>query len=117
MSAQKSRNGAIYRDELRRQAQTILYVDGLDPKKQHRTCWCARHALTEMGMPILRSPDGSGARIAKIKTCGSVWACPVCAAKVAELRRRELQKAMVKHKVKAKAKAKHKMAKVAPKAA
>ena len=41
--------------------------------------------------------NGSRARLAKVKTCGSVWACPVCSSKVAELRRRELVYAMVKH--------------------
>jgi hypothetical protein len=48
-------------------------------------------------MPVFRKLDGSKARLSKIKTCGSVWACPVCAAKVAEQRRTELAAAMVLH--------------------
>ena len=48
-------------------------------------------------MPLFRKLDGSSARLSKVKTCGSVWACPVCASKVAEQRRRELTYAMVKH--------------------
>lgn len=87
----------VRRDVLRRQAQTVMYVHGLEAKKQHRTCWCARHTITEGAMPVFRSLDGKSARVSKIKTCGSVWACPVCSAKVAEVRRRELQHAMVKH--------------------
>lgn len=94
---QASRAGIVRKDELRRQAQSILFVKGLDHKKQKRVCWCARHATTEGGMPIFTSLCGKSARVAKIKTCGSVWSCPVCAAKVAEVRRRELQFAQVKH--------------------
>ena len=93
----KSRAGLVNRDEMRRQAQTIMYVKDLPPKKQHRVCWCARHATTEGALPVMRAMTGGGARVSTIKTCGSVWACPVCAAKVGELRRRELQYAMVKH--------------------
>jgi hypothetical protein len=40
------------------------------------------------------------AAYAGLQTCGSVWACPVCAAKVAERRRVELQAAMAAHKAK-----------------
>ncbi len=92
-----SRNSLIQKDRLRRQAQTVLYVKGTAPNKQHRTVWCARHATTEGSMPIFRALSGNSARVAKIKTCGSVWACPVCSAKVAEKRRAELSYAMQVH--------------------
>lgn len=95
--AQKSRAGIVNRDELRRQAQTVLFVHGLEPKKQHRTCWCARHATIEGALPVMRNLTGQSARVGKVKTCGSVWACPMCSAKVGEVRRHELQYAMVKH--------------------
>ena len=96
--AAKSREGLIRRDSLRRQAQTVLHVnDGRAFNKQHRTCWCARHIVGEGVMPVMRSLDGSKARIGSIKTCGSVWACPVCSAKVAEQRRMELTYAMTQH--------------------
>jgi hypothetical protein len=85
------------RHQLLRTSQTILYTDGVEPKKQHRTVWCHRHVVTEGAMPVFRQLDGSRARLAKVKTCGSVWACPVCASKVAEQRRQELTAAMVKH--------------------
>lgn len=96
--AAKLRTGLVQRDGLRRQAQTIMHVnDGRKHNDQHRVCWCGRHAVSEGPLPVLRRLDGTGARIGSVKTCGSVWACPVCAAKVAEVRRRELNHAMVKH--------------------
>jgi hypothetical protein len=93
-----ARAGLVHRDSLRRQAQTVLYVnDGRRHQDQHRTCWCGRHSVTEGDMPVYRRLDGAKARLGKVKTCGSVWACPVCASKVAEVRRRELTYAMVQH--------------------
>jgi hypothetical protein len=91
------RGQMVKRHGLKRQAQSVMYVKDVEAKKQHRVCWCGRHATTEGGMPVHRRLDGASARIAKIKTCGSVWACPVCSAKVAETRREELNKAMVLH--------------------
>lgn len=97
------------RHKLLRTAQAILYSKeprglgssdrqyGGAAKNQHRTVWCHRHVRTEGPMPIMRQLDGSRARLGKVKTCGSVWACPVCAAKVAEQRRLELSHAMKAH--------------------
>ncbi len=96
--AAESRSSMVRRDALRRQAQTLLHVnDGRPHQKQHRTCWCGRHVVTEGSIPVFRRLDGGKARLGQVKTCGSVWACPVCAAKVAEVRRRELTYAMVQH--------------------
>lgn len=96
--AEKARRAMVFRDGLRRQAQTILHVnDGRPHQQQHRTCWCGRHVVTEGGIPVIRRLDAGKARLGKVKTCGSVWACPVCAVKVAEVRRRELSYAMVQH--------------------
>jgi hypothetical protein len=93
-----ARASLVRRDGLRRQAQTILHVnDGRPHNQQHRTCWCGRHVVTEGAIPVIRRLDGGKARLGKVKTCGSVWACPVCAAKVAEVRRRELTRAMERH--------------------
>ena len=87
----------VRRDGLRRQAQTVLHVKGKQHKLQHRTVWCGRHVVTEGAIPVFRRLDGGKARLGQVKTCGSVWACPVCAAKVAEVRRRELTHAMTEH--------------------
>lgn len=105
--ADTRRNSLRRRHQLARVAQSILYSEtpremggrtyGGTPKNQHRTVWCHRHVVTEGGIPIHRKLDGGSARMGKVKTCGSVWACPVCASKVAETRRRELAHAMVEH--------------------
>lgn len=87
----------VRRDGLRRQAQTVLHVKGEPHNKQHRTVWCGRHVVTEGAIPVFRRLDGGKARLGQVKTCGSVWACPVCAAKVAEVRRREITHAMQAH--------------------
>lgn len=91
------RAGMKRRFALQRTAQSILFVKDLAPKKQHRTVWCHRHVVTEGGIPVMRKLDAGSARLGKVKTCGSVWACPVCASKVAEQRRRELAYAMEQH--------------------
>lgn len=91
------RNSLRRRHQLLRTAQAILYTKAKDAKHQHRTVWCHRHVITESAMPVFRQLDGSRARLGKVKTCGSVWACPVCASKVAEQRRRELNFAMLEH--------------------
>lgn len=74
-----------------------MFEAGKPANKQHRVVWCHRHVRTEGAMQVIRSMDGSRSRLGGVKTCGSVWACPVCAAKVAEQRRQELDHAMVKH--------------------
>jgi len=43
---------------------------------------------------VKRRTDGTGARLAGVGTCGSVWSCPVCAAKITEARRAELMEGM-----------------------
>lgn len=79
--------------ELQRTAQSILFRKGYD--KQHRTCWCCRTVQGESVL-VKRRADGTGARLAGVGTCGSVWSCPVCAAKITEARRAELMLGMAK---------------------
>jgi hypothetical protein len=49
---------------------------------------------------VWRSIEHGSAHYSGLQTCGSVWACPVCAAKVSEVRRLELLRIMEKHKAK-----------------
>lgn len=80
---------------LLRKAQSILYRRDESPDRQHRTCWCCRTAVGE-SVGLHRQADGGGARFSGVGTCGSVWACPVCSAKVTEARRRELVENMAR---------------------
>lgn len=56
---------------------------------------CRRATLTGTGNPVLRVGGRSGrAGYAGLATCGSVWSCPCCAAKIAARRAAELEAVM-----------------------
>lgn len=48
------------------------------------------------GVAVYRTAEGT-AHYGNLKTCGSVWVCPVCAAKISERRRGEIQTAIQAH--------------------
>ncbi len=72
------------RYRLQRRAQGLL--------KGERVARCHR-GLSGEQVTVKRASDGF-AHYSGLVTCGSVWHCPVCAAKVTETRRKELQTAM-----------------------
>ncbi|MFZ4761095.1 MAG: hypothetical protein ACOYLX_23255, partial [Burkholderiaceae bacterium] len=76
---------------LLRQAQALLYNREIPAEKQHRTAWCHR-SLRGESVAVYRSDRT--ARLAGLMTCGSVWTCPVCSARVTEARREELTTAL-----------------------
>lgn len=67
---------------------------------QSRTAKCLRLRAHGQDIKVLRSIEYRTASYSGLQTCGSVWACPVCAAKIAERRRVEIQAAMAAHKAK-----------------
>jgi hypothetical protein len=79
------------RYSLQRAAQSLLWDKAA--LKQHRVCGCSRNIASD-GVVVYRTLSGDNARFSNLMTCGSVWACPVCAAKVTEARRAELQQAI-----------------------
>lgn len=79
------------RYSLQRAAQSLIY--DRDAARQHRVCGCSRNIASD-GVVVYRNTAGDNARFSNLMTCGSVWACPVCAAKVTEARRAELQAAI-----------------------
>jgi hypothetical protein len=86
---------------LQRAAQSLMYDATKAAADQARVCWCHR-SIRNKGETvwIYRTEAGQGARYSGVSTCGSVWMCPICAAKVTEARRRELDLAVtawVKH--------------------
>ena len=81
------------RYSLKRAAQSRLFRPELEAKAQHRTVWCHRTMSGDFA-GVYRQEEGSGARFSGLHTCGSVWACPVCSAKITEQRRRDLDKAV-----------------------
>lgn len=63
------------------------------PTKYHRTTLC-KHSLTGSEVAVLLSEEHNKAFFDGLQTCGSVWTCPVCAAKVQERRRLEIAQGM-----------------------
>ena len=83
------------RFDLLRQSQALLHDPAKAAPEQLRVCWCHRSIRTRGdSVAVWRQDAGQGARLAGITTCGSVWHCPVCAAKITESRRRELDLAL-----------------------
>jgi len=77
--------GRQMRYQLQRAAQGLLPGE--------RVKHCRRSTMNDSGVSVFRSSDG-GAGFGNLATCGSVWHCPVCAAKITEQRRKELQEAI-----------------------
>lgn len=94
-------HGRAARFTLLRTAQRVLNDKTASMKGQHETVWCHRSSHAEYSadvrISVYRAADGSDASVHGLTTCGNVWTCPVCSARVAEERRRELQFAMLEH--------------------
>lgn len=81
-TAQEQTRQARY--QLQRAAQGLL--------PQERVAHCQRSTMSPAGVTVYRSAEG--ASYGNLSTCGSVWHCPICSAKVTETRRQELQAAI-----------------------
>ena len=62
-----------------------------------RTAKCLRIRAHDSDVGVWKSKTHKTAHYSGLQTCGSVWRCPVCAAKIAERRRLEIQTAMALH--------------------
>lgn len=95
-AAIKAAGAQRMRYELQRVAQGLLFRHDAPHDAQHRTCWCHRRIKNrDETLTVYRAADGGRARIEGIGTCGNVWTCPVCSSKVCEIRRDELNTAML----------------------
>jgi hypothetical protein len=61
------------------------------PANYHRTAKC-KHVRHGDAVGVHLAPEYKSAFYSGLVTCGSVWACPVCTAKVQERRREEIAK-------------------------
>lgn len=95
---EKSLLRAADRYHLTRTAQALLWVREKGWPDQHRTCWCSRSLkrVTET-IDAYRNETRDGSSLDGLNRCGNVHTCPVCAAKISEPRRKELQSGMVRH--------------------
>ena len=62
-----------------------------------RTAKCLRIRAHDSDVQVWKSKKHKTASYGGLQTCGSVWVCPVCGAKVVERRRGEIQQAMAQH--------------------
>jgi len=84
--------------DLSQLAGRLLYDPNKAFRDQHRTVWCHRRMNSEARTGhIYRRADLSGARLTGVTTCGMVRTCKVCAGRVAEKRREELEAGIVAH--------------------
>ena len=80
----------LQRFELQSIARSILPTS--------RTAKCLRIRAYDSDVQVWKSKAHGTASYKGLQTCSSVWACPVCSAKIAERRRVELIDAMEMHK-------------------
>lgn len=59
-----------------------------------RTSKCMRWRVPKQSLQVMKSQEHGKAFYAGLQVCASVWACPVCAAKISERRRAELVSAV-----------------------
>ncbi|MGN6700117.1 MAG: protein rep, partial [Thermomicrobiales bacterium] len=69
------------------------YSRQLLPKERIRFC-CLSRIPGRKGVEVYHSPAHQSAHYGGLITCGSVWLCPVCAARIAERRRELLARAV-----------------------
>jgi hypothetical protein len=79
--------GRLVRWQLQREARALL--------PNERVAFCMRRVRATK-VDVLYSPDHQSAHYGGLMVCGSVWLCPLCAAKIAERRRIELEQAITR---------------------
>lgn len=93
----KVRANRAERYELLASARALFLHEGKKeqlkhPHDWHRTAKCMHINVGQIA--VHKSTEHKGAFYSGLMTCGSVWACPVCTAKVQERRRAEIGKAV-----------------------
>lgn len=76
-----------------------LYVT--PPNGIHRVSHCTkffRPDQSQKGGVIIKENKSGNPYYSGLQTCSSVWICPVCAKKISEVRRQEIEKAVETHK-------------------
>ena len=82
---------------LRRVERFALQSVARDILPDSRTAKCLRIRAHAKDVQVWKSKNHKTASYGGLQTCGSVWVCPVCGAKVVERRRGEIQQAMAMH--------------------
>ncbi len=87
---ERARDARLLRWALQAEARALL------PDERVAECLRAINPLAA-GVQVLHSPLHQVAHYKSLIVCGSVWMCPLCAAKISERRRAELEQAIVRH--------------------
>jgi hypothetical protein len=88
--AERERQARLRRFTLQDHAARLLPLE--------RVAACARRISDLAGSVEGRyNPQSHSAHYRGLQTCGSVWHCPICAAKISEQRREELSRLVKKH--------------------
>ncbi len=67
---------------------------------KHRVSKCFRVVQDKnKSLTVYKSNNFNSLSVSNLQTCGSVWDCPVCAAKITERRRKEVNQAIDAHKL------------------
>lgn len=87
---EETRQGRLLRWALQAEARHVL--------PNERVADCLRVVVPmATGVQVLHSPLHQVAHYKSLFVCGSVWLCPLCAAKISERRRDELEQAIARH--------------------
>lgn len=89
---------AVYNPMLARVQRFILQSVARKFLPRSRTDKCMRLRQASKEIQVWQSKEFKTTSYSGLQTCGSVWACPVCSAKIAERRRAEIVAAMAAHK-------------------
>jgi hypothetical protein len=89
---------AVYNPMLARVQRFILQSVARKFLPKSRTDKCMRLRQASKEIQVWQSKEFKTTSYSGLQTCGSVWACPVCSAKIAERRRAEIVAAMAAHK-------------------
>lgn len=89
---------AVYNPMFARVQRFILQSVARKFLPKSRTDKCLRLRQASKEIQVWQSNEHKTTSYSGLQTCGSVWACPVCSAKIAERRRAEIVAAMAAHK-------------------
>lgn len=89
---------AVYSPMLARLQRFMLQSVARKFLPKSRTDKCLRLRQASKEIQVWQSKEHKTTSYSGLQTCGSVWACPVCSAKIAERRRAEIIAAMTAHK-------------------
>jgi hypothetical protein len=87
---EETRQNRLLRWALQAEARHIL------PNERVAECLRTINPMS-IGVQVLHSPEHMRAHYKSLIVCGSVWMCPLCAAKISERRRGELERAVSRH--------------------